>query len=177
MTVNEKAVALARARDDTPSKTPTAPAPGTRDVRRPTVALPADVARNHWAVQAAEGVATTDVASARFFSHLQPKLRPGDRIELTAHDGSWMLDLRVMASEAGAVRTFVMNRYDFGDTVASRATIVADGYTIQYGSEQTKWRIIRAEDKAVLKEGFPDQKAAAAWLNGHLVRMGEASIT
>lgn len=176
MSVNEKAVALARARDDTPSKPPTAPAPGTRTLQRPTTALPAEVARNVWAVQAAEGVQTADVASSRFFSHLQPKLRVGDRVELTAHDGSWMLDLRVMASEAGAVRTFVLHRYDFGDKVAPKELIAADGYVAQYGSEQTKWRIVRVEDKAVLKDGFADQRAAVAWLNGHLARVGEDSI-
>jgi hypothetical protein len=177
MAVNEKAVALARARDDTPNKPPQAPAPGTREIRRPGHMVEASTARNVWVIRADEGVQTTDLASARFLGHLQPKLRPGDRIEVTAHDGSWLMELLVRASEAGSVRTFVLHRYDFA-TAADRAASVVAGHSIQYGSEQTKWRIVRQDDKQVIREGFADAGVARAWLESHLAKMGEpASIT
>jgi hypothetical protein len=121
----------------------------------------------------APGTTPSHVAAPDFWVHQAAKLKPFDRIEVVAADGSFDAELRVVAVDPrglwAQVRVLRICTGEgvplvSGKTVADVAVGSGpdkDGYLIEWGGPQ-RWRIIRGADPVA--HGFPDEASAAAAL-------------
>ncbi len=117
------------------------------------------------------GVEPAHVLDPGFWVHQAARLRLHDRIEVVAADGSFDLDLRVVAVDPHGhyARVRVLRAIDADGralAIESRDRTVAetadaDGYVIQHDPVQ-QWRILRGRD--LIERDLPSEAAAKARL-------------
>jgi hypothetical protein len=117
-----------------------------------------------------DGVTPAHVVDPGFWLHVAPRLKRHDRIEVIAEDGSFDMDVRVIAVDARGLYARVrVLRYCDGDGVAVPGVEPAqapearplsmpdqDGYLIE--PDSAGWRIVRGPDQI---EGRLSSEAAA----------------
>lgn len=117
--------------------------------------------------------AITPTAGTPFDALLQPsywanvaeRLRPFDRIEVLAEDGSYFAILLVRAASRLSAKVAVLEKYDLDavdDTSAESAFFVA------WRGPHQKHAVIRAADKLAVQTGFDTKEAAMTWLANNL---------
>ena len=124
----------------------------------------ADYARNAWRVETPQGVSLEALADGTYWSHVAQYLKPLDKIEAIPADGAWYAELLVIDVGAAWAKVKVI-----AGPVELQAPVedAPSGYALQF-NPKLKWCVIRAADKARLKEGLPDKGAAAQWLHDHM---------
>jgi len=130
--------------------------------RGPTRMQTAAIQRNVWALTAPYEVSINDVKDPDYWVHVAKTLGPGDRIEVTALDQSWYVELLIRAATRSEVSMVVMREQTFEQT----AVLAPDntGFSVQWRGPSAKYSVIRDSDHHVMKSGCLDQSAAYAWL-------------
>lgn len=107
------------------------------------------------------GTEFDDVLKPAFWAHVARRLKPRNRIEVHAADGSWYAEL--MVRSASHVSAFVspVHHVTFDDMKAE-ADDLGD-YLIKFRGA-AKWSAIRNADKAVVVEGLASRAEVMAWL-------------
>jgi hypothetical protein len=106
-----------------------------------------------------------DVLDPKYWCHLAKKLKVGDRIEVSAHDGSYFAELYVAAVYAVAVKVACLFKRDL---IAESEEAEADAeYKIQYRKTK-EWCIVRLSDSAVIKDHLQTKEDAAIELSGYM---------
>ena len=131
--------------------------------------LPLKIQRGDYAISrhfllVEPGVTPDHVVDPDFWVHVAARLRVMDRIEVVAADGSFDMELRVVAIDPRGLWAQVRPL----SIVEGKLAVAAsgqfpdkDGYTIEFSGVH-RWRIIRAGE--VVAKDFADQTAAAAAL-------------
>jgi hypothetical protein len=153
---------------------PSAPAAQEKVERKVT---PADATRikqveflrQDYLYTAYQGTRPDDLLEPEHFAHVSTQLRPRDRIEAWAHDGTWMAIFVVLESGRNWARTAKLGEYFFTarDTAISQASAL-DPFKIEYTGPSSLWRIVRRSDNQILHEGEQTEDAALGWLSEHL---------
>lgn len=125
--------------------------------------------RSDYLYTAYEGTRPDDLLAPEHFAHVSTQLRPRDRIEAWAHDGTWMAEFVVLESGRNWTRTAKVGEFYFTarDTAITQASVL-DPYLIEYTGPSTLWRVVRKADKQVLHDGEQTQEAAITWLAEHV---------
>lgn len=141
----------------------------------------ADYRRNHWAAIAARGVNPEDVLVPSYWAMHAFNLKPWDRIDIQAEDGTWLGEYVVLGCDRtwARIHTLRVTRLtpaDIAETQAAKENAVktdapdsqrpllkADTYTVKYRGAK-KWSVIRDGDNAVMAEGLAQKQDAEAWL-------------
>ncbi len=146
-----------------------APIPGAVKHCSPNSISPAGYLWNTWNVVAARGVVLADIKLPEYWLHIADKLRPNDKIEILAEDGTWEATLRVINADRTWAKVYVLT---FDDKVGANDGMpprAEDEYDIEW-TTSGMFTITKKTQKGQppLKDGFRSKLEAMQWLDGHL---------
>jgi hypothetical protein len=145
-------------------KPDTAPAP----IRKlhPLRFKAAEQARTTYSIVPEDGTPYADLFKPVYWSHIASRLRPGDRIEVTAEDMSYVAELMVLAAERQAASVVELRKNE----IAPQATLlpsVEAAYRIEFKGPHLKWCVIRIADQHRIREQCDSRALAYEWLASH----------
>lgn len=120
----------------------------------------AEYARTAYVITPPQGVSFEQCLEPAFWAHVGERLRPFDRIEVCAVDGTYFGELLVLRSGHGFAK---VQKLQYVELASSGETVGLDDFEIRF-TPHTKFRVIRKSDRAVLSENHPDKTAALRWL-------------
>ena len=119
----------------------------------------AEFARNIWRIVPEHGTSTDDIIAPLYWSHVAAHLKPFDKIEVLAEDGSFYAELLVITVGHGAVRVAPLFLRVLDGTFDEQVSDFGE-YEVRYKGPHWKWCVIRkADSQAVMKE-IPTRDAA-----------------
>lgn len=122
--------------------------------------------RQIWHIVPEHGTAFADLLSPAFWSHVSRQMKPADRIEVSAEDGSYFAELIVIDAGMQFAKVAVLREVKL-ETVEPAAPAVLDGHKVEWAGPHSKFRVLRTVDRKVLKDGFATRADAHAWLAGY----------
>lgn len=149
----------------------------------------ADYARRYYHIKAPAGVAVADLLRGSFWSHHVARFDIGDLIDVLADDGSFDIQLRVIAIDP-VLRTVRMrlrmvapDLMPMVEEAPERTAPVPTGipmsiptpgesdmfpgFKIDFAPKQ-RWRVIRRGDGAMLKKDIVSKAEAEAWVTANM---------
>lgn len=125
--------------------------------------------RTHWVATAHANTQPEDLLKPEYFSHVAAKLRPWDKIEARADDGTWYAEFLVLESGRNWARVVMLTKHNLtsADVAQSQAQAMSK-LEIVYRGPHSKWSVIRKADNEVLHEGEETQGGAVNWANERL---------
>jgi len=120
----------------------------------------ADQKRNIWHVVPEDGTVFDDVLAPVYWAHLASRLRPTDRIEVHAEDGSYFAELVVRSVGNLHAKVQVIRKIDF-DVAVEAATDIA-GHEVMWKGPHHRHAVVRGKD--IIQGGFETKDAAFSWL-------------
>lgn len=126
----------------------------------------AEYVRNIWAVTPEAGTKVEDMLDPAFWSHVAASLKPWDKIEVRAEDGTFYAELLVLQSARNWAKVRLLSRVELKDAMPEGREV--DGHIIKWAGPHAKWRVIRSTDNAVIHEKAESEAAANKWLTDHL---------
>lgn len=122
--------------------------------------------RTVWVITAHENTFPDDLSAPEYWSHVATKLRPWDRIEARANDGTWYAELLVLEAGRNWARAQLLNVTKLSTTdVAMSQVNSLSPYEIKYRGPHSQWSVIRKVDREVVHDGEATQGGAVNWLN------------
>lgn len=131
---------------------------------------PAEYCRTVYQATPEPGTTLEDLLKPGFWAHVAAKLRKGDRIEVVIEDGTYFAELYVKHANKIEAHVHLMREVQLAksqtkDEELDLAKLFPD-HSIRFAAG--KWRILRKEDKAILKEELKSKAEAILWLQGYL---------
>lgn len=124
--------------------------------------------RNVWYVTPEHGTPIEALFEPQFWAHVSAKMKPRDRIEVDAEDGSYFVELRVEDAGRLYAKVVLLRRVDL---LPSEPAEQAADYKIMWAGPHAKWRIVRTKDKGLVKDGLETRQAAELYLTSHAKAM------
>lgn len=122
----------------------------------------AEYRRTEYLVTAERGTEIADLTGRDYWSHVAARLRPRDRIEVHAHDGSWMVELMVVQASRVGATVAILHKHDL--TQASMTPAASDDEVNVVFRGFAKWSAVRKADKKVLVDGLDTEQEVRDWL-------------
>lgn len=120
---------------------------------------------------AAPGVGHTmeHMLSPAYWAHVAPKLKPWDRIEVRAEDGTYYAELLVLACDRTWARMHVLRWDDLStqDVSLTEAAAASTKFELAH-SPNRRWHVIRKSDRQVMHENDQTRADAQLWLTEYL---------
>ena len=149
-----------------------------RDVKlSPAGLAQAEYGRTTWAITSAFGVSKSDIEDPAYWAHVAAKMRPRDKIEVLAEDGSFYAEYLVTSCDKTWAKVAEIKFMDLTKVAVvtnEQAEIINAGYDVTWGGPK-KWRVIRKSDRATLVEGLHSKDDGHKWLTVHLSSQGIAA--
>lgn len=120
---------------------------------------PAEFVRTVWGAQPEPGTTLEEMLLPEYWAHVAKTIKPGDRIDVTAADGSWFAELFVRGVTPNAVCVAVLREVRFNDSDAP----ATGGVTVKHRGG-AGWSVVRDKDKVVLFEGGATKEDANKWV-------------
>jgi hypothetical protein len=130
----------------------------------------ADYLRNVWQATAEYGMAPADLLEPATWSNVAADLKPYDRIEVAADDGSWWAEYLVVASDKLWAKVVTLRAVEL---VAGAAAATAPSELAQYDvilRGVKKWSVVRKDGHSltVIRDGFAKKEEAEVHLDALL---------
>jgi hypothetical protein len=132
----------------------------------PTRFKQADLVRNMWSIVPEDGTPYEALFKPVYWSHIAARLRPGDRIEVTAEDFSYAAELMVVAAERQAASVVELRKTEIG-RLAQLLPSVEAAYRVEFKGPHLKWCVIRVADQTRVREQCDSRSLAYEWLASH----------
>jgi hypothetical protein len=117
-----------------------------------------------YAIRVPEGVTIEHVCTPRWWVAVAARLEQGDRIEVIAEDMTWMASLIVLATNRSEAFVQVLEHHALS---LSPVAAEASPYVVKHAGRGS-YRVHSTATNAVVKDGFPDKRAAEQWVANHL---------
>lgn len=134
-------------------------------ILRPHLLREADYARRVYHVVLEANTALDDVLDPNFWIHNTSRLKPLQKIEILAHDGSWYAELMVRSVSRASAKVSVIVHKVFEDVTAQTGDI---GDHIIKHQATRGWYAQNRTTKAIVVDGLPDRESVVAFLQGPL---------
>ena len=141
-------------------------------VRKPPTALSperfknAEFERQVHVANADEGTQPGDLLSADYWSHAAAQMKPWDRIEVRANDGTWFAELLVLDVNRNWAKVAMLSLTKLTSIdVSQSGAQAAMPYRVEYKGPQLKWVVIRKTDQEVVHSGETSVEGATLWMN------------
>ena len=127
--------------------------------------------RTIWVINADEGTEPRDLENPDYYAHVASKLKPYDRLEVRANDGTWYAELLVVDvsrqwARAKMLMWVNLTTMDMSQTAALAAS--RSPYFIKFLGPQDKWCVIRRVDAAIVSQGNAKPEDASRWMSDRL---------
>lgn len=133
-----------------------------------------DYERTVYVATAFEDTTVEDMLDPKYWVHVASKMKPWDRIEARANDGTWWAEFMVLESGRAFARVVLMRQQNLTTTDVAQSQIAAfTDYKVLHRGPHCKWSVIRVSDKHVLHEGEGTKDGAENWLKNHQVAMSK----
>lgn len=117
--------------------------------------------RNVWSIVPEDGTAYEEILEPSYWTHIAERLRPNDRIEVFAEDGSYFAELIVRSSTRLSAKVQELRKVQLGEVEGASPM---SGFDVMWRGPHHKHAVIRLKDKVPLQTGFDTREAAVAWL-------------
>lgn len=124
--------------------------------------------RNVWYVTPEAGTPIEALLEPQFWAHVSSKMKPRDRIEVDAEDGSYFVELRVEDAGRLFAKVVVLRQCNLGVTEQKEDS---PDFKVMWAGPHAKWRIVRSKDRGLLKDGFETRQDADLYLASHIKAM------
>lgn len=108
-----------------------------------------------------------------YWAHVAAKLRPMDRIEVEAEDGSYTALLIVRDTGRLFAKVSIIYHRELEQVEVGAAIAIPSNYLAKFCGPILKWCVIRDKDR--IKENLGSKEEANAWLRDHLKNVGPVS--
>ena len=111
-----------------------------------------------------------DLLAPEYWAHISAQLRPRDRIEAWANDGSWMAEYVVLEAGRNWANVKTLNCWNLsGEDIARTSAAIAAEYAglpyeVKFRGEHCLWSVLRKSDNAVMHENEGTKGGADQWL-------------
>lgn len=130
-------------------------------VLRPHLLKEADYQRKVFHVVLEAGTSLDDVLEPNFWVHNTSRLKPLQKVEVVAHDGSWYAELMVRSVSRAAAKVAVIVHKVLEDVAASAEDI--GDHVIKHQATRG-WFAQNKTTKAIVVDGLPDRESVVAFL-------------
>lgn len=141
----------------------------------------ADFKRTYYVGNVEHGITPEDVLAEAFWAYHSAKLKPWDRIELRADDGTWfgeylVLDCSRTWAKVFPLRVVMLTTTDISQTQAAKANRKVEktepksvagkpgDYEVKFRGPVHKWSVVRKSDDEVISDSHPTKEMAEKWL-------------
>lgn len=124
----------------------------------------AEYTRKTWSIIAEHGTTKEEILAPEYLCNLYMKLRPMDKIEITAEDLSFYMVVMVIESGRGWVRSVTLQYTDLDKNTQEMPEEVAK-YKIEWKGPHFKFCAIRLSDKEIIRKEFTTKDEAEKWLD------------
>ena len=115
-------------------------------------------------VEAEEGTPFRAVLAASYWVHLAPKLGEMDVIRIRSEADGWYAELLVLSTMPNGALVVALPGYPISlDDTGALPSAFTDKYLVEFKGF-AKWRVVRREDAAVLKDKMASRSDAHRWL-------------
>lgn len=126
--------------------------------------------RTVWVATVEQGVGREDLKDPSFWAHVANKLRPWDKLEVRADDGTFYSEYLILACDRAWAQVHELMYASL--TTSDISLTQADTLQLKFRGPHLKWSVIRTADGAVLKEQCQTKDEASAWMDGHIKTVG-----
>lgn len=131
---------------------------------------PAEYCRTVYQATPEPGTTLKDLLEPGYWTHVAAKLRKGDRIEAIIEDGTFFAELYVKHANKIEAHVTLMREVKLSEAkVKGKDVDLAEAFpdhSIRYAGGE--WRILRKEDKQILRDKLKSKEEAILWLEHYL---------
>lgn len=135
----------------------------------------AEARRVVYFVTAAEGVQPDDVLRPEYWTHEAAKLKPRNRIEIHAYDGTWFMEVMVLdVSRAFARVKPIIGPVSLTTVDVAQTQAYFDRLQLSYEvllRGPKRWSIVHKESRDIIKEDIETRDAAMLWLKENAAKL------
>lgn len=124
--------------------------------------------RNEFAINPEVGTTLDDMKAEAYWAHVAKKLRPWDKIEARAEDGSFYAVFIVRDSGRNWAKVEMISLYLFSIPGVTDRTPADPEYIVKYSGPHTKYRVMRKSDNQIMRDGFATQADGDQWIKEHV---------
>lgn len=153
-----------------PVSTSATPAPTPAVERKPVSALSperfksAEYERAIHIANADEGTYPEDITMPDYWAHAAAQMKPWDRIEVRANDGTWFAELLVLDVSRQWAKVHVLGVHRFSDFDTSLTAALNLPYFVTHKGPQLKWCVVRRVDSAIVHQEASSPDDATQWM-------------
>ncbi len=115
------------------------------------------------------GVTPEDLLNGAFWGGVAQNLKPFNRIEVRADDGTWMCELLVLTASRAWASVKVLQHYNLSTVdVEETEAEAAEPFFYQYKGRTLGHCVIRRSDSEIVHSNAENQAAAREWLKQRL---------
>lgn len=123
-------------------------------------------ASNEWLAKLPSGTDPESILDPVFWSHVAKKMRPMDKIDAWAIDGSFYGEYIVLYAEGLAANIKQLRLYKLDDYAGPDTG--AEIFVVKWISPPCGFGVVRKADGERVKEGFKTKAAAGLWMQSQL---------
>jgi hypothetical protein len=120
--------------------------------------------RNIFTVTPEHGTPYEAILREDFWAHVSVKMKPGDRIEVLAEDGSYFAELLVQDAGRLYAKVAPLRHIKLDAVDVKEGGLAMEGFEVVWKGPQLKWCVTRGKDR--LKDGM-DKASAIQWMQSH----------
>ena len=130
---------------------------------------PAEYRRTVYIATAHENTIPEDLLDPAYWAQVSATLKPWDRIDVRANDGTWYAEYLVLDAGRTYAKVQMLSSHALttGDVAMSQLTAMSP-YEVVYRGPHDMWSVIRKSDRAVVHEKAATQGAAVDWMTNRL---------
>jgi hypothetical protein len=111
----------------------------------------AETRRNIWQIIPEDGTPYELLFDKDYWAAMASKLRPFDRIEVLADDGSFWAELLVLMATKTQAAVMELRKIDISTKEVAQ---VEEKFAVKWRGPHRKWSVIRSADSSIVRSGF-----------------------
>lgn len=114
-------------------------------------------------VNAPEGATPEDITDPGFWALVSYRLRPYDKVEVRADDGTWIAEVVITGCDRTWAKAFTKHVYKL--TTADVSFTASLKHEVFWRGPTHRWCVKRVSDNTVVKSECSTKKEAESWLD------------
>ena len=130
--------------------------------------------RNVYFITPADGTTLADVLDPLYWSHVATRLRPTDRVEVHAEDGSWFAELYVREAAHMHASLVALRTVAFKQQIPPAP---GTGHAVAWKGPHHRWAVVRLADGQLVKSECASREDATLWLAANARTLNANTLT